>query len=157
MFDIVYEIGHVFGGQYLYVVADLSTLQIPTFSEENRVELLSDFLAGIEYFSTIIKTHKMKYGRGHSTAIWGGASKGVIFSLFMQREGTLIDIVIDINPTKQGKYLPASGLIVHSPIEALKLLEPGTPIFVMNPKYLDEIISQAGKQYRYVKVKHDPL
>lgn len=157
MFDIVYEIGHVFGGQYLYVVADLSTLHPPTFCVKNRVGLPSDFLEGIERFSTIIKTYKMKYGKQKSTAIWGGASKGVIFSLFMQRAGTPIDIVIDINPTKQGKYLPASGLIVQSPQKAMKLLEPGTPVFVMNPNYLDEIISQSGNQYRYVKVQHDPL
>src|SRR5690606_40601222 len=56
--------------------------------------------------------------RPHSlekSAVWGGASKGVLFSLMMERAGADVELVIDINPAKQNRYLPASGLQVTSP------------------------------------------
>lgn len=44
MFARVIESGHLFGGQYLYIVADLSTLREPRAREEDRVEMPQDFL-----------------------------------------------------------------------------------------------------------------
>ena len=88
-------------------------------------------------------------------AIWGGASKGVIFSLYMQRAGVDIDMAIDINPGKQGKYLAATGLRVASPDEAEQSLKPGDDIFVMNSNYLDEIVNQSGDQFNYLTVDRD--
>ena len=84
---------------------------------------------------------------GHSRAIWGGASKGVIFALFMERAGTPIDIVIDINPAKQGRFLAATGLRVKSPEEGMEVLRPGADLYVMNSNYLDEI--QALTRHRF--------
>ena len=73
---------------------------------------------------------------GTARAIWGGASKGVIFALLMERAGVRIDTVIDINPAKQGRYLAATGLRVQSPDEAMAHLPAGADVFVMNSNYL---------------------
>jgi effector-binding domain-containing protein len=67
----------------------------------------------------------------------------------------LIDIVIDINPAKQGKYLPASGLQVKSPEVALKMLPHGSTIFVMNSNYLPEIKQMSNNLFNYVSVDHE--
>lgn len=144
MFKTVYESGHVFGGQYLYVVADLASLREPVCTEADIFTFPSDFLSGVEKIPVKIA--------GTKNAIWGGASKGVIFALYMQRRGLDIDYLIDINPAKQGKYIGVSGLKVSSPEEAIKQLKKDDDIFVMNSNYLQEIIELSGNQFNYIKV-----
>lgn len=144
MFKTIYEAGHVFGGQYLYVVGDLASLQIPTAETADRFEFPTDFLAGIDRFA-------VKSGNKRR-AVWGGASKGVIFTLMMQRMGLNVDYLIDINPAKQGKFVGVSGLRVASPEEAMSTLEDADDIFVMNSNYLDEIITMSGNRFNYIKV-----
>lgn len=144
MFQTVYESGHVFGGQYLYVVADLASLRKPVCSEADIFTFPDDFLSGVEKIPAKIA--------GTKNAIWGGASKGVIFALYMQRRGFDIDYLIDINPAKQGKYIGVSGLKVSSPEDAIKQLKKDDDIFVMNSNYLQEIIELSGNQFNYIKV-----
>ena len=143
MFGTIYEIGHIFGGQYLYVVAELATLRKPVSNLSDTFTFPTDFLAGIDRFSEMAK--------GSRCAIWGGASKGVIFSLYLQRAGVTIDCVIDINPAKQNKFMATSGLLISSPAEGMKLMQSGDTLFVMNSNYLQEIITQSNNQLHYIK------
>jgi hypothetical protein len=89
------------------------------------------------------------------SAIWGGASKGVIFALFMRRAGASVDFVVDANPAKHGKYLPGTGLQVHSPEQAMQQLPPGANIYVMNSNYLQEIRISTSNRFNYLTVDHD--
>ena len=82
--------------------------------------------------------------------VWGAASKGVIFSLALARAGAEVELTIDINPAKQGKYLPCSGLPVVSPSIAFESLPQHTLVFVMNPNYLEEIRRLCPKSYKCV-------
>lgn len=148
MFGTVLESGHCFNGQYIYVVADLASLRKPNFDQSKVLDFPSDFLTDIEQVAAVAKANKRN-------AIWGGASKGVIFSIYMQRMGVGIDLVIDINPSKQGRYLACSGLRVMSPTQAMQILQPRDTVFVMNSNYLDEIVAQSGNQYQYYKVDHE--
>ena len=109
-----------------------------------------DFLAGLDRAVARIQS-----GNGRRPAVWGGASKGVIFSIYMQRAGVPIAEVIDINPAKQGRYLPVTGLRVSSPATAVGRLSPGDTVFVMNSNYLDEIRALSGDAYSYVAVDHE--
>jgi len=137
MFGVVYEAGHTFNGQYIYVVADLATIRTPSFDRAELFEFPEMFLSTVEKYSTKLSTQNTEHGT--ISVIWGGASKGVIFALFMMRAGAKIDIVIDINPAKQDKYIAATGLKVWSPEEAMLRLSSGADIFVMNANYLKEI------------------
>ena len=106
----------------------------------------------------MIKTQSMENMHGRCRSIiWGGASKGVIFAVFMQRAGANIDFVIDINPAKQGKYLAATGLQVSSPEEVLVQVEQGSTIFVMNGNYLPEIRQMTLNQFNYLTVDHENI
>ena len=147
MFEHVVESGHIFGGQYLYVVADLASLRTPVIGAGDACDFPADFLADIERYGSL-----MLAGRGKQNAVWGGASRGVVFSLYLQRFGALVDLVIDINPAKQGKYIAASGLEVVSGEAALQHLLPGANIFVMNSNYFGEIVRQSKHLYNYIKV-----
>lgn len=155
MFSQIFEIGHLFGGQYLYVVADLSTIQLPVRDVSDYFDLPEDFLSAVcEYTNKI----KMKdAGSVKCSAIWGGASKGVIFALLMQRAGAKINTVIDINPAKHGKFLAVTGLKVYSPEEGLQGLVPGSNIFVMNSNYLAEIQEITSNQFNYILVENEHI
>ena len=154
MFATVHEAGHTFGGQYLYVVADLATLRDPRAESADDFAFPTDFLATVARYADRIQARDTSVQRQRAI-IWGGASKGVIFALFMQRAGTPIDFVIDINPAKQGKDLAATGLRVASPDAVLAEVAPGATIFVMNGNYLPEIRQMTLNRFKYLTVDHD--
>jgi SAM-dependent methyltransferase len=146
MFGSIHEMGHVFGGQYLYVVADLASLRVPVGAPQDRMLLPQDFLAGIERSKALARATE------GSKAIWGASSKGVIFSHHLRVAGIEFDYAVDINPVKQGKYLAGTGLNVVSPEIALRVMPPDSLVFVMNSNYFDEIVTQSGGRLRLVKV-----
>lgn len=151
MFGTVVESGRLFGNQYLYVVAELATLRNPEISFKDRVIFPKDFTHSIAA-SSRIKPHQAESSQ---VAIWGGASKGVIFALLKARAGQSVGTVIDINPAKQGKYLPSTGLLVQSPSEALAILPMGSTIYVMNSNYLEEIKKMSNNAFEYIEVDHE--
>jgi SAM-dependent methyltransferase len=136
---VVYS-GRAFGGQYLTVIADLSTLRAPMRNGSDAVAFPVDLASRLQAESAADQG---------PVVVWGGASKGVIFSLLRERAGRPVDRVIDINPAKQGHYLPATGLRVKSPADGLADLAPGSKIYVMNPNYLDEVRALAGPAFVY--------
>ena len=138
MFGRVVHADRGFGGQYLRIVGDLSTLQPPCRDDGDAVAFPADFATRL--------TAEAKAELG-PCVVWGGGSKGVVFSLLRERAGHPVDRVIDINPAKQGKYLPATGQKVLSPEVGLADLPKGTIIHVMNPNYLAEIQAIAGPDY----------
>ena len=158
MFGTIYESGHIFGGQYLYVVADLATIRPPIYEESQLVNLPSDFLHAVDQCAVRLKSDDPASGQGAgSAAIWGGASKGVIFALFMARRGVAVNMVIDINPAKQGSFLGATGIRVGSPDEAMRGLAPGSDLYVMNSNYLNEIKNQTSNQFNYLLVENEDI
>jgi SAM-dependent methyltransferase len=78
-------------------------------------------------------------GRGERVAIWGSGSKCVAF---LSETGTAeqIDAVVDVNPHRQGHYLPCSGMRIDDPA----VLAERRPelVIVMNPAYVAEISAQ---------------
>jgi hypothetical protein len=155
LFGQVHEAGRSFGGQYLYVVAELSSLRAPSSRPAERFDLPVDFMASVARSAEQLVALSREGLR--RAAVWGGASKGVIFSLFMERAGAVVDTVIDMNPAKQGRYVAGTGLRVQSPEEALTRLRPGDDIYVMNRNYLDEIRLITAHQFNYITVEHEQL
>ena len=141
MFGRIVESGHLFGGQYLYAVADLATLRAPVSAPDERVDFPDDFLVG---------TAGSVEDGAAPRAVWGASSKGVIYSLLRERHGDPVDILIDISPAKHGKFVPATGLRVMSPQEAMALLTPQSDICVMNGNYLEEIRTMTGGRFNLV-------
>jgi hypothetical protein len=135
--------GHLFGGQYLYVIADLASLREPGFSSADLVDFPPDFLP--------ISPTGLRIGE-QPKAVWGAASKGVIYSLLRSRNGAPVDVLIDINPAKCGKFVAATGLCVLSPEKGTDLLAPGDVICVMNPNYLEEIRTMTSDQFNLIGV-----
>jgi len=134
MFGRVHRMGHLFGGQYIYVVADIASLRAPRWENDAEARLPRDFRAGVAAAGRLAA----------GATIWGGASKGVIYSLMAARAGSPAAAVIDINPAKQRRFLPCTGLRILPPEEGLALLPPGGRVLVMNGNYLGEIAAAVG-------------
>ena len=86
-----------------------------------------------KYWTDFVRS---RHQAGKRVAIWGGGSKGVSFLTTNGLENE-VEQVIDINPHKQGKYLPGTGHLVSGP-DTLVAAPPDT-VIVMNPIYLPEI------------------
>jgi len=72
--------------------------------------------------------------------IWGGGAKGVMFlNLLRVPAGAGIDWVVDINPRKQGHFVPLMGQRIVGPDFLLK--DPPDLVIVMNPEYEHEVRS----------------
>jgi hypothetical protein len=140
LFTHIVKKGRFFGNQYLYIIADLSTLRKPTFNRLKRLSFPPDF------------TYSHKIAK-EPFYVWGGASKGVIFSILCERLGLKVTNVIDSNPQKQGKFLPVTGCEIISPIKALQELPAGAYIYVMNSNYLEEIIKESQNKFKYITVE----
>lgn len=150
IFGTVHECAHVFAGQYLYVIADLASLRNPDVGPLEQFTFPKDFLRSVDDLA-----ENLKCSRSGASAIWGGASKGVTFALFMERAGALIDVVVDVNPAKHGKYLPGIGLQVRSPEQAMRVLPGGSNIYIMNGNYLEEVRAATMNKFNYLTVDHD--
>jgi len=148
MFGTAHYAGHTFGGQYLSVIADLDSLRSPDFNEP-QFSFPKDFHS---YLNTIVESRcSNEHRRDRPIVIWGAASKGVIFALLLQRAGVRVDAIVDINPAKQGRYIPATGLLVQSPEAVMdKLLGNNADVYVMNSNYLSEIRVLTQDKFNYV-------
>ena len=71
--------------------------------------------------------------------IWGAGSKGVSLVNTLADSGAIAALV-DINPIKQGRFVPVTGHPVLAP-EMLTELKPNR-VIVLNPQYRDEIAAQ---------------
>ena len=142
MFSRIITKGRFFGNQYLYVVADLASLREPVFEQSSAINFPSDFLKGLS----------LKKKNRKPVVVWGGASKGVIFSLLRRRVGLHVDAVIDVNPAKHGRFLPSTGLEVKSPQRALADLPIDAAIYVMNSNYLVEIKEMSQNKFHYIGI-----
>jgi SAM-dependent methyltransferase len=80
--------------------------------------------------------------KGQRVVLWGGGSKGVSFltTLGLTEE---VASVVDINPYKQGKYMPGTGHAVIAPKAMVD--QPPDLVIVMNPIYVAEVASSLNE------------
>ncbi|MBK7433801.1 MAG: methyltransferase domain-containing protein [Chitinophagaceae bacterium] len=123
--------GHFFNGQYIYVIAELS--EVKAELEKREVAPYEErFSVRLQEYDAILR------GAG-SVAIWGAGAKGSTFLNLLDKAGTQVKCVIDINPKKQHQYVGGTGHYIIRPDE-LKDQAIDT-VVVMNINYIDEIRS----------------
>jgi SAM-dependent methyltransferase len=81
-------------------------------------------------------------GSGRRIVLWGSGSKGVSF-LTTLGVGDSIDYAVDINPHRQGYYMPTTGQRIVSPT-FLKEYRPDV-VIIMNAIYRDEIAGELDR------------
>lgn len=149
----VTRVADAFGSQYLWLEASAS--------RRNGDEIMSSDFDSPGEMANVVEHFTSNYREkmaalqqqllsgiqqhGHRVVIWGAGAKGVTILNILNIPHTQIEFVIDINPRKQGKYIPGMGQQIVSP-HFLKSYQPDV-IFVMNPNYLKEVgdtVNQLG-------------
>jgi len=85
------------------------------------------------------------FSRAGGCAIWGAAAKGTTLVNTIDPLNRRVRFLIDINPAKQGKYVPGTGHPIVSPEQLKERSGHLAGIVNMNPNYLEEnrsILSQ---------------
>lgn len=124
--------------QYLLATSELAGKDIVFEEEESAGEIGEMARAFGRTAATTISQWRSRIEEvaldGGSVGVWGGGSKAAAFLAAVPAEDVT---VVDINPHKQGKWLPGSGALVEDP----SVLAERTPQLVipMNPIYVDEI------------------
>lgn len=138
----VEEVWCEYGDQYLMLVAKPTEgfTNASLDAEDDRdamTALINDFgtVCGmsISKWRNLLRDRK---GGGQRIALWGGGSKAVSFITTLGVEDE-VDLVVDVNPHKQGKFLPGAGHEVVAPRFLQK--QPPDLVVVMNPVYETEI------------------
>jgi SAM-dependent methyltransferase len=141
----VTDLWRAYDDQYLLLMAEPTPKPtVATLDIEDDLEELSALAAAFEVNSQTQIAHwrdsiRQFHREGRKPVLWGAGSKCVAFLTTAGLEHE-VEVVVDINPHKQGKFLPATGHPVISP-EELKNYSPGV-VVVMNSIYMDEVQRQ---------------
>lgn len=137
---------HEFGGQYLWLEASPSnSMQASTRNGTSIEQLVENYRASerrlLERWSKKIRALVAKGG----VALWGAGNKGVTLANMVDPGCELIKGLVDINPSKQGCFVPGTG---HPIVDYRHLPELGVKTAIaMNPNYRVEIkalLAQSG-------------
>lgn len=135
-FDIE-QIEHRFGEQYLWIEGRRCVGPgKPCFVPGDIPSLAKDF-GRHEASLTSTWLERIRALRRHGrVALWGAGAKGTTFANLIDPDQTLVDCIVDLNPAKQGKYVPGSG---HLIVSYQELPTRGVACAIlMNPNYRRE-------------------
>jgi SAM-dependent methyltransferase len=135
----VRDVTHVFGGQYLWLEATLSTAELPISKRPGEISAMAHEFARAEVSLKLNWEQKIQALAAHGkVALWGAGAKGVTFANLVDPERCLIDCIVDLNPLKQGHFVPGTGhpIVSHLDLPARQV----TSAILMNPNYRDENI-----------------
>jgi hypothetical protein len=129
-----------FGGQYLWLEASSgsATRDGNGVDDDFADRLLAYAEAEREYIAGAQARIARLRESGSSVVIWGMATKGVLFSILVDPAAELVDHCIDINPKKQGCFVPLTGQMISAPA-SLEAETGHLMVIVMNENYCDEV------------------
>ncbi len=133
---------HVFEKQYLWGEAGIGSEAAFSGCYQLEMGSLLNAAAGfkLQQEKNLARwSHKLQLWHKSSgrVAVWGAGAKGVTFVNMVDGDKELIDVVIDINPNKQGKFVPGTG---HEIIGPQEIMNRGIRcVVVLNPNYVEEI------------------
>jgi SAM-dependent methyltransferase len=132
-FDVV-ELELAYDDQYILLAARPGASG-PALPLEEEPGVVAE---AVEGFRTAYEATRERWRERLAAAerpvIWGAGSKGVAFLTTL---GPGLELGVDVNPHKQGKFLAGSGVEVVAP-DALRGYRPDL-VVAMNAVYLDEI------------------
>jgi len=138
-FEVLHA-AEAYGGQFLGIEARLAQ---PGSTAPARPDL-SALARAAETFGENMRSRSAEWQArlatyakaGRSVVIWGGGAKAVTFLNLLQIDEQ-IRHVVDINPHKQGRYMPGTGQLIVAP-DFLAGHKPDV-VILMNPIYRSEV------------------
>ncbi len=144
-FDVL-AVADAFGDQFLGIEAKPARRAQGQLAQGLNLAAVGPYLDG---FAERFQARKRQWqeqmqqlrGAGKRICVWGAGGKTVSFmNLF--RIADDVESVVDINPRKQGHFLPGTGHAILPP-EALKARKPDA-VIVMNKNYTGEVKTALG-------------
>ena len=133
----VHKVRHVFGGQYLWLEASLAETSGDFVADAGSIPTLTHQFAEEEaHLRTEWRSRLVALSEQGKVAIWGAGAKGTTFVHLVDPDCRLVDCLVDLNPNKQGKYVPGTGHPIVG-VEALPQRSVSVAI-LMNPNYREE-------------------
>jgi len=134
------SVKHIFGGQYLWLEASIPQRKPIVIKNPHHTQYLAlEFSKSENELINNWKTKIEKLASGGKVALWGAGAKGVTFANLIDPNYKLIDCVVDLNPKKQGNYIPGTG---HTIVNYHELKNRNVRYAVlMNPNDLNENIA----------------
>ena len=131
---------NIFGGQYLWLAAHPAPggATDATAQAGDMVQLAKAFGRN----ESSLRGHWLQRLGGlraqGPVALWGAGAKGATFAHLVDPQAKLLDCVVDINPNKQGCYVPGSAHAIVAP-DALTTRAVAN-VVLMNPNYRQETL-----------------
>jgi SAM-dependent methyltransferase len=140
-FDIL-DLELDYDDQYLLITAKPVDAPTPSqFDQEKDLNLLTE---AVDRFQRVCSERIQKWSEWiedwnanrKRTVVWGSGSKAVAFLTTLGLKDA-VEYVVDINPYRQGNYIPGSGQLIVPP-SFLQSYQPDN-VIIMNPIYEQEI------------------
>jgi len=140
------SVSHIFGDQYLWIEAHVSDDKPIHLKSDGTTAALAKIYGEVE---ARLRDHWLRkllaLKKRGNVALWGAGAKGATFANMVDPDCELIDCVVDLNPKKQGGFIPGTG----HPIVAPSMLPDRavTSAVLMNPNYRQEnlqLLNKAG-------------
>jgi SAM-dependent methyltransferase len=133
----VESVQHVFGEQYLWLEARLPAKEMKCEEQPGAVpELATAFARSAAELQQAWDRKLQALAATEKVALWGAGAKGATFANLVDAERQRLDCIVDLNPQKQGHYVPGTG---HPIVSYRDLGKRGvTAAILMNPNYHQE-------------------
>lgn len=138
----VNRVDQVFSGQYLWLEGQ-NKCETIAVEPTSTPTLLHHFIKEEQRQSMAWQSILQQKNRNGKVAVWGAGAKGVTFANLFDPQQNLVDCLIDVNPAKQGLFVPATAHRVCGPERLLQ--DKFAAVIVMNPNYLGEIARKIEK------------
>lgn len=127
-----------FGGQYLWMEGTTEFHGLPvSLAPGGLPDLARTFAREEPRLVDNLRTKVTELACRGGVAIWGAAAKGVTLANLLDPDRSLVSCIVDLNPQKQGRFLPGTG---HPIVAPERLGELGVrAVILTNPIYRDEI------------------
>ena len=132
-----------FDGQYLCIeakpaMAGSTAGALPPRPAPNLWSKIQSFLARLQERMEACEERIDFFNKAGGCAIWGAAGKGTTLVNTLDPQNRRVRFLVDINPSKQGKFIPGTGHRIVSPSHLRESTSRIAGILNMNPNYLEE-------------------
>jgi SAM-dependent methyltransferase len=146
------ELIKTFNGQYMLSVAKPSEKKSDNESRDQSKNKISDFAEKyaqheqdfVEKDRSVLKN----LSRTGNIFLWGAGAKGVMYANMIDPNSKFISGIVDVNPDKQGGFIPGSGHKVISPND----LPQSGSVIIMNENYTEEIKKQISSHRKEIRL-----
>jgi SAM-dependent methyltransferase len=128
---------HVFEGQYLWLEATLSGEKGAVTKPSDKLQrLVEEFASRERQLREELEVRVRELASQERVALWGAGAKGVTLANLIDPRRELLTCVVDLNPQKQGHFIPGTG---HAIVGYQELEKYGvSTALLMNPNYRQE-------------------